>query len=287
MNCINLSKLISYHNKELSSKEHKKIGEHIRMCSDCQKKIEKYNNFLILFKKSYKPQQSPTDSKCYDDSDLLGFLEDTHSKKSREAFYVHLMECQKCMDRLISLERVFNELRQEGLLVSDYKMIDKVAEFISSVRFNSEKKLKASWAIPKPFRPVYGVVVSFLILFISVTAFMIIDTFDETKIITRDNQFEDIQTEIRIISPIDNSKLDVQKHEFQWKGAERIIKYKFILLDNRGNIIWEISIKNNKIMLPEKIRLNNNHLYFWQIESFYEDGASLLSPMVSFTNIFE
>ncbi len=286
MNCINISQLISFHNKELGSKEHKEIGEHIGMCSDCQKKIEKYNNFLILFKKSYQPLQSSADSQCYDDSDLLGFLEATHTKKSREAFYVHLMECQKCMDRLISLERVFNELRQENLLISDYKVIDKIAEFISTVRFKLEKKLKDSWAIPKPFRPVYGVVVSFLVLFISVTAFLIIDTFDETKIITRDNQFEDIQTEIRIISPIDNSKLNIKKHEFQWKGSDKIILYNFFLLDNRGNIIWETSINNNKIMLPEKIRLNNNHLYFWQIESIFEDGTTMLSPMVSFTNIF-
>ena len=70
----------------------------------------------------------------------------------------------------------------------------KVAEFISNVRFNLEKKLKASWATPKSFRPAYGLVGSILVLFISVTAFLIFDTFDETKIVTRDNQLEDIQT---------------------------------------------------------------------------------------------
>jgi hypothetical protein len=287
MNCINLSQFIAYQNNRLTTEEYKEISEHIKTCSVCQKNTKEYEQFLLLFKKSYKRSESKNISKCYNDSDLLNFIESKASQKSQTTFYSHLLECQFCMDRMLSLQQDFNKLRHEGVLTMNESVLDKIRGFISNIVVNITAKLKPLWTTPKVLRPVYGWMGLLLVLCISMIAMITINNSKEKPIITRDNQFEKNQRQVLLIHPENNSQLNIHNTEFKWKAPEEIISYNFFLLDARGNILWETKTKNKQIILPENIILNNNYLYFWRVEALYEDGTSILSPMMSFTNTFD
>ncbi len=287
MNCINLSQFIAYQNGKLTPVEHKKIKEHIEVCSVCQKNVEEYIRFLSLFKKSYQRYQSRDVSQCYEDTDLLNFIEGKSSQKSRATFYSHILECQSCMDRTLSLQRVFNELRQGDVLISHERLWDKTRRFISDTGVTLIEKLQPLWTAPKILRPAYAWVGLILLLCISMIAIINIDTSNETQIITRDNQFDVAHREVQLIHPANKSELNIHKTEFQWSAPKKTVAYKFFLLDARGNILWETRTKNKRLILPDSIRLDNNHLYFWRVEALFDDGTSMPSPMISFTNVLE
>ena len=287
MNCINLSQFIAYKNRKLTGEEHKQVTEHIETCSGCQKNAKEYEHFLLLFKKSYQGFHSKDISQCYEDLDLLNFIEGKSSKKSRATFHNHILECQFCMDRTLSLQQDFNELRQGGVLIKYESLWDRTRSFISDTGSNLTEKLKPLWATPKSLKPAYAWVGLILILCISMIAIIAINTSDETQIITRDNQFDQSLREVQLIHPENNSKIDIHKTEFRWSTPDKTVAYAFFLLDARGDILWETSIKNKRIILSDDIRLDNNQLYFWRVEALFEDGTSRLSPMISFTNVLQ
>jgi len=287
MNCINLSQFISYQNSKLTPEELREVTEHIETCSVCQKNAKEYEHFLLIFRQSYQPSYSKDISQCYNDSDLLEFIEGKPSQKSKVTFYNHLLECQSCMDRMLSMHQDFDKLLREGVLTSPETWWDKARRFISGIGVRLTEKLQLLWTPPKSFKPAYAWVGLILILCISIIAIIAINSSSKTEIITRDNQLDIAQRGVQLVHPQNNSELDIDKSEFQWSASGEAVAYNFFLLDDRGNILWETSTKNKRLELPDNISLDNNQLYFWRVEALFEDGTFRLSPMISFTNVRE
>jgi hypothetical protein len=284
MNHIDFSQFISYQQGKLTKEDYKEIAEHLEACPVCQKQAKAYEQFLLLFKQSHQRSLPKDSTRCYEDSALIEFIEGSPSQKSRAAFYSHILKCQSCMDRLLSLQRVFGELRQEGLLISNETLWDRMRNFIAGIVDAITKKIKPQIPTPKFLSPAYAWVGLILLLCISTITILTIKTSDETQIITRDNQFDVAQREVQLVHPQNNSELDVHKSEFQWSASGDAVAYNFFLLDDRGNILWETKTENSEISLPDNIRLNSDQLYFWRVEALYSDGTSRHSPMTSFTN---
>jgi hypothetical protein len=287
MKCINLSQFVSYQNGKLTPEEHNEVKEHIETCSICQKNAREYEHFLLIFRQSYQPSYSKDIEQCYADSDLLEFIEGKPSQKSKATFYNHLLECQSCMDRMLSLRQDFDELLQEGVLTTLETRWDKARRFINDIGTNLTEKLQLLWTIPKSLKPAYALAGLVLLLCISVVAIISINNSSKTEIIMRDNQFDIAQKEVQLIHPANDSQLNIHKSEFQWSAPEKAVNYNFFLLDDRGNILWETSTEDKRLELPDNITLNNDQLYFWRVEALFDDGTSRLSPMISFTNLRE
>ena len=196
-----------------------------------------------------------------------------------------MLECQTCMDKMLSLSRDFDELLEEGVLTTHQSIWDKPRRFMSQVGVGVIEKIQIIRGIPRSFRPAYRWAGVVLFLCISMIAVKAINTSDKTPMVTRDNQLDVGQNEVLLIHPANTSELDIHKSEFQWQEPLNTVASKFLLLDDRGNIIWETSTEEKRLELPDNIVLNDDQLCFWRVEALLKDGTSRLSPMASFRNV--
>jgi hypothetical protein len=284
MKCLNLSEYIAFRKNKLKPREYRAIQEHLKSCSLCQSNFEKYDKFLLSFKKSYQPLKPTTDSGCYDELELTAFIDGKSSKKYREGVFSHLGECATCMEKLLALDGLFSELRQEGMLATDESILDKIRMPISSNVLTRIGKIKSWWTTTSILKPAYGWLGLFFVIVAIIATIFGVMNFDESRIITRDNESEITRNQIQIINPGDESIINMHKNEFRWTGLKEAVSYNLFLLDARGNIIWREKTPDTKIGLPETVQLEGNQLYFWQIEAKFDDGSSVLSAMSSFVS---
>ncbi len=101
-------------------------------------------------------------------------------------------------------------------------------------------------------------------------------------IILRDQSRPDHINKIAILSPDQNQVLSAEARTFTWSGIEQAAYYNFILLGQEGDIIFEHKVHVSHIDLPESLVLEKKQPYFWQVEAYLINGATLRSEMIKF-----
>jgi len=281
MKCLNIKKLISLQNNLLNDSEMQEINDHLLSCDKCKKKHETYKKYRDFFKRNLKLSTSSEKTECFDEFELVSYLEGGVERNVRSKYYLHLSQCQSCLDNLLSLENLLHDLKSEGLLSSEKSYREKANRFITTIAQTTKDKLKSIrdlFVLPLPAYRRAGMVI---ILLAAIFFLLPEQNQNNTPFTTRDqNKFE---TGIQLLFPLNQISINESSPEFRWEKVPEASKYTILLLDANGDIVWEKQTSLSKLKLPQEIKLLPTMTYFWQVEAFFKDGSSMVSGMSGFT----
>jgi hypothetical protein len=282
MKCLNFSQLISYQYQLLKDAEQQEFQQHLLSCPRCQKMVDEFEALQTSLKKTTAYQRPPDSSACYDDLELISFLEGRLKRRAQKIFHAHLARCHTCLDKLISVENLLYELKSEGLLPTEKSKTEITKKFILNILNTAGRKLRSLpdiLRVPKPAYRWVGVI--FLLALISIP-FWRQQRISEDHLTTREPGTNQVETQIRLAVPPNGESVESAIPEFRWSGSDRFAFYSFLLLDAEGNITWEKKTDLTRLTLPPDIRLQPSMAYYWQVEAFFEDGGSVVSNMAGF-----
>jgi hypothetical protein len=245
--------------------------------------MEDYTKIRLLLKKTQCYTEFPESEECYDDIIIASYLEGQIKRKERKKFYKHVTRCDVCLDRFIAVESLLRELKSEGLLTNKDGLWPRLGKLISLVNTSIEQILRSLWQIIMKPSPVYrwaGVML--VLLFISLLVLKP-DNLEEAPIQTRETDNDVLKPEIQLLFPANRTIIKVDKPEFRWARKSVSSSYYFLLLNSNGDIVFEKTTPDNRVILPNDIHLQPTMTYFWQVEAYFEQGFSVVSDMISFT----
>jgi hypothetical protein len=188
----------------------------------------------------------------------LGLLSDEEKRQ----FENHLLECEYCFQNLLDAAPITDLIRENKLAPSqNIKFRDDKEK--SSVRFFRKK-----WAFAAA---------SVLALMIIAYVFVRIQKpEDKTE---RLRGHDDVS--ILALSPVGEVSA---ASELRWKPVAGVESYNVKILTENGELVWEGSAKDIKIILPESVNniLIRGSPYYWQVEAQTAKGDRLKSQMVQF-----
>jgi len=117
MKCQKFSTLIAYQNGLVDRKTEQHLEEHIRSCPVCQDKVRALENMTKILGRIQPLKTTEETAQCYDDFDIISYIESGLKGKARRAFFLHVAQCELCTNRLLVLERMWHKLEQKGLEV--------------------------------------------------------------------------------------------------------------------------------------------------------------------------
>ena len=282
MKCLNLSQLIAYQYRSLSESDLQKIEQHLQSCSNCQEMLKTYEKFRFAVKDMLHEAFSSTEN-CPDEHEWVSYLRGRLRKKSRKRLYLHLGQCQSCLNNLVAYKRLLGELENEGLLPVEKGRGERMSEILEAIRDVAGTTIRSLWdslAAPKAAYLWIGAAVVLIALGVALFRSTNMVIF---PIITRENSSDQFSPYIQIQVPTDKGFVQDPHPEFRWVGPSGIDYYIFLLLDADGEIIWEEKTINNTLTLPQEVKLLPAMTYFWQVEGYYDIGGSVLSDMNRFT----
>jgi hypothetical protein len=188
----------------------------------------------------------------------LGIL----SAEENVQFENHLLECEYCFQSLYQAAPITKLVREEKLDPSTDAKFD-IAKGKTPTPFFGRK-----WAFAAA---------SVLALMIIVYVFVRIQKPGEKT--ERLRGHDDVS--ILVLSPVGQvSAVD----ELRWKPVAGVESYNVKILTENGELVWEGSAKETKIILPESINkiLIRGRSYFWLVEAQTEKGDRLKSQLIQF-----
>lgn len=87
--------------------------------------------------------------------------------------------------------------------------------------------------------------------------------------------------EIRVIAPSDGAQLDASAARFVWNSFDGA-SYQFTLTDAQGRVLWQASISDTTVALPETKTIAGE-TYYWNVDALAADGSSLTTGLRAFT----
>ena len=72
--------------------------------------------------------------------------------------------------------------------------------------------------------------------------------------------------------------------EFRWKPVGEVSSFVVKLYSDSGDLLWEGSSQETKVVLPDSIRRNltPGQAYLWRVEALTDEGDRLKSQMIRF-----
>ena len=194
------------------------------------------------------------------------------SLEEKEKLINHILICQKCKLKFEVMKQLSNELRkrredfeEEKFSASEEKQFRKMAKQRIKELKGEEKRIFFR------FVSVKYVAITAGLLFIIVGYFLIYKF--HQKEVYRGGE----KAELRLLEPI--GKISKPPSVFIWTSLKEAEGgyYKFKLIDDELNTIWETGVKSNKIILPENIRkkLKKGKTYIWEVEAFSDDDRKI------------
>ena len=189
----------------------------------------------------------------------LGLL----SEEERRKFENHLVECEFCFQSLYEAAPITNLVRDKKLAPSSNVEVQGDQEK-APIRFFRRK-----WAFAAA-----GVLTVMIIAFVFV---WFQGPGEKTE---RLRGHDDVS--ILVISPIGQV---TTLSELRWKPIVGIDSYDVKIYTEDGDLVWEGSTEDTKIVLPESVNdtLIQRLDYFWQVEAVTDKGESMKSQMVRYS----
>ena len=278
MKCLSLSDCFVYFDPIGDPSLKEKIDNHVHDCSDCREMLFGYEKLTVYLRRNLASDNSPDSQNCYDEFQMLTFLEGRTSRSFRSKFLKHQAQCPSCFEQLMALDTLIDELRQEGLLPTAGG-----ATWIQSVKSRHETLMaKLSGIIPvripKPAVALGATVLVFLVVLISYPPNHIL----KKPFTTRESHSQNDQSRITLTYPANGDSIDPDQLRFLWKQSLNISNFRFVLLDGEGKILYEVETRETAVRLPDELKLNTAMDYFWQVEGKIDTNGSILSDMVTF-----
>lgn len=245
--------------------------------------MEDYTKMRLLLKKTQSYSEFPGSEECYDDIIITSYIEGQNKKKEREKFYGHVTRCDECLDRLVAVEGLLRELKNEGLLPGKGGLWPSLGKLTSHYITSSVQKLRSLWQIIMKPGPVYRWAGAMLVLLFFSLLVLKPDYIGDEPIQTRETDIEVSPLAMQLLFPANRTNIKIDKPEFRWTQTSINTTYHFLLLNSNGDIILEKIVSDTRIILPKDIHLQPTMTYFWQVEAYFEQGSSIVSDMISFT----
>ena len=283
MKCLTLSRLIAYQNDLLNKSETEEIKQHLQSCKECEQRMKEYGELKAVFQRSSTLDRNVDTSSCFEDAQLISFLEGKFPARKRQEFYHHLSECFVCTDQLVALESFLHDLKLEGLLPTEKGIGAKITEILEKTKNAISGKINVAGSIFRLPRPVYqfvGVVLILIVLGVMLDHSQFVSNFPFN---TREPAINLTETPLRLLAPTNRSMVKPHELEFRWTSIPHATSYTFLLLNAQGDIIWEQKTSDVKLTLPTDIQPQTSGTYFWQVECLFEQGGSIVSDMTSFS----
>ncbi len=276
MKCLKFSDVINYQQQ----KQNQPIEYHLKTCSKCRNKVEDFERLSTILKLNGAFRSGPKTDSCFDDMQLVEYIETKAGKGIQKEFLIHLSQCDYCLNRLISLEDMLSELKIEGLIPTSETFWGKIGSIIEGVTNKIKEYFEIIWGKIGSPSPVYKW--ASMVAIIIVICLVVPQQLKENNhpLNTRETN---IDNNIRLFSPENKSIIKKSSQlEFKWSPIKKIASYNFLLLDEYGNIIWEESTDQTTLKLPDNIMLHPSITYFWQVEVLLDFGTSIQSEMANF-----
>jgi hypothetical protein len=282
MECLNFEDIISLYNEQPSVNQLEEIKNHIQKCKSCELKIKQFGNLGEFITTYPFPTESTKPEICYTDLEILSYLESASNKKLRENFFIHINKCETCLEKIISLEQFLFDEKTEQISSSGTNFFDSVLESLSSRGKALAEQFAKIWSSLQKPKLAFGSIVLVLIMLSFGFIYFQTNKLGNIPIITREIKVEENAARFELIHPENGSVLTNSGIEFTWLNFEKNVRYKFILLDEYGDIIWEENTRESFLILPNEIKLESQNSYFWKVDATFNNGNVLSSKLYRF-----
>lgn len=87
---------------------------------------------------------------------------------------------------------------------------------------------------------------------------------------------------IEIVSPTDRSQVTPTGLELSWRALGSGATYTVTVQDTTGSDVWSVSDTTTRVALPDTVRLQPGHRYFWSVDARLADGTTAKTRVYSF-----
>lgn len=283
MKCLTLSRLIAYQNDLLNKSETEEIKQHLQSCTNCQQRMNEYRKLTKVMQRSSPMDKRIDTSNCFDEDQLLSFLEGRSPDGVRGQLYQHSADCPACTDQLIALEAFLHDLKTERLLPTGKGVATKISEILKKTTNAITDRINTAgsiFRIPRPVVHFVGIVLILIVIGVMLDHQQFVSNFPFN---TREPASNLTETPLRLLDPTNRSIVNSDELQFSWTSVTHASSYTILLLNARGDILWEQKTTEVKLTLPKEILLQPSGTYFWQVECLLEQGGSIVSDMTSFS----
>jgi hypothetical protein len=195
------------------------------------------------------------------------------TKEERRQFENHLLDCEYCFQSLYQTAPLA-VLMREGR-VAPARDID-LADDEAKAGTNAKPRKKSSIRTFRRFW-VYGAAGAVTLMAVALIVMLIQEPWKKAEQLRGHDEVS-----ILVISPVGEV---TALRELRWKAVAGIDSYDVKIYTKDGELVWEGSTTDTKIVLPDSIneiliqRLN----YFWQVEAVTDKGEFMKSQIVRFS----
>ncbi|MCX7155235.1 MAG: hypothetical protein NTW45_02160 [Rhodocyclales bacterium] len=77
---------------------------------------------------------------------------------------------------------------------------------------------------------------------------------------------------LKLLNPLGNKTLE-ERPVFAWKGLAPDLQYRFRLLDETGKSLYEVTVEDTSLQLPQQVQLKEAATYTWVVSTQHPDGS--------------
>ncbi len=216
---------------------------------------------------------------CPDEEIFIKAFLNEISLEEKEKLINHVLICEKCKLKFEVMKQLSNELKKrqenfekEEFSASEERQFKKMAKQRIKELKGEEKRVFFRFVPVKYVTIMVG-------LLVILGGYFLIHEFHQKEIFRGEKE-----EKLMLIEPV--GKISRLPSVFKWialKEAEGGY-YRFQLIDDELNTVWEITVENNKIIVPEDIRnkLMKGKVYIWRVEAFDDNDRKIDSGLKYF-----
>lgn len=284
MDCVTIEETFQMRDGILSKKRQREVEKHIQTCEQCKQQLLSVSAFNSLIPMKVGNGVHPQ-NECLLESSIGAFIDGQLEGKEKEKVELHLSHCDNCLNQVVKARKILNEMESgrldevpewainqtKDLIPDNVSQIGLINNLISFTKFKIGEfrtiSAKSRWV---------GIAASIIILSLLIVSPKIIERLidkDKTPEIYRGKKEELVQ----LIQPINGSKVNHHNIVFQWEEIAQTIEYRFLLLNEIGDILYQQKTTKNQITLAQNFKLEAGQGYFWSVEVQFPNGEVIIS----------
>ncbi|MCP2519803.1 zf-HC2 domain-containing protein [Candidatus Aminicenantes bacterium AC-335-K20] len=191
------------------------------------------------------------------------YLLDKLGKKEKEEFEIHFFNCPICAEELILRSKVFEAIKERGREI--------FSDVILQTHYLHKPSVITKFAY---FFKVRKWAYAFLFLFVFILSGSIYLSYKLTRSQFLPPSEEAFRGEtLALVAP--QGEIQAPPSIFMWEKRKDNPEYILSLYNEKGNLLWEIKTRKNKIKLPAQTKnlLKKGNFYFWEVKAISSQGS--------------